>query len=77
MSRSLLTERILKASAHGGRDRERLLNAALSDMPPEFVAGGGAGTKKANAVSHDDVSVGAVYQSRRLRSGVEELQTQC
>ncbi len=32
MSRSLLAERILKTAAQGERDRERLLNAALTDL---------------------------------------------
>ena len=32
MSRSLLAERILKSAAQGERDRERLLDAALTDI---------------------------------------------
>jgi hypothetical protein len=32
MTRSLLAERILKLAAQGERDRERLLDAALTDL---------------------------------------------
>lgn len=32
MSRSLLAERILKSAAQGERDRERLLDAALTNL---------------------------------------------
>jgi hypothetical protein len=32
MAKSVLAERILKSAAEGERDRERLLDAALSDL---------------------------------------------